>query len=59
MSGVAFHRSRRYNVEKTEQRLMQQLEEGKIDALILPEGAAPTDKIDRLFSNESGRSEPI
>jgi 4,5-dihydroxyphthalate decarboxylase len=54
MSGVAFHRSRRYNVEKTEQRLMQQLEEGKIDALILPEGAAPTDKIDRLFSNEFG-----
>jgi 4,5-dihydroxyphthalate decarboxylase len=54
MSGVAFHRSRRYNVEKTEQRLMQQLEEGRIDALILPEGAVPTDNIDHLFSNELG-----
>jgi hypothetical protein len=54
MSGVAFHRSRRYNVEKTEQPLIQQLETGRIDALILPEAAAPTDNIDRLFSNEFG-----
>jgi 4,5-dihydroxyphthalate decarboxylase len=54
MSGVPFHRSRRYSVERTAERLMQQLEAGIIDALILPEGAAPTDKIDRLFSDEFG-----
>ena len=55
MSGVEFHLSRRYTVEKTQGRLMQLLEEGSIDALMLPEGSQPTDKIDRLFPDGLGQ----
>ena len=51
MSEVSFPRSRRFTVQKA-QGLMQLLEEGSIDALIMADGGVePTDKIDRLFED--------
>ena len=49
MSGVPFHRSRRFTTEKAEN-LMQLLDEGKLDAVIMSDGGVePTPLIDRLF----------
>jgi 4,5-dihydroxyphthalate decarboxylase len=51
MSGVPFHRSRRFTIERSEG-LMQRLEEGSIDVLIMADGGIePNDKVDRLFAD--------
>lgn len=51
MSSVPFPRSRRFTIEKAEN-LMQQLDQGKIDAVFMSDGGVePTDLIDRLFAD--------
>ncbi len=50
MMGVPFHRSSRFTIEKTSENLMELLEQGKLDALVMSDGGVePNDKVDRLF----------
>ncbi len=51
MSNVPYGRSRRFKIEKGGN-LMQQLESGELDAVIMADGGLePTDTIDRLFQD--------
>src|SRR5437764_15047679 len=50
MTGVPFHRSRRFKTEKTNENLMELLQAGKLDALIMSDGGVePNETVDRLF----------